>query len=129
MVGEDVRPRRLGLPKDARLLTRADYDRASRGAASITTAHFKVVRGHGRQTGARLGLIVPRKIGGAVARNRVKRRLREWFRAIRPDLQESLDLIVIARPGADRLEYAELVAEVSGALRRSPSGGRRRGGS
>ncbi len=112
-----------GLPKAARLRTRADYDRASRGAQSVTTPHFKIVRGRGPGGGARLGLIVPRKVGGAVARNRVKRHLREWFRVSRPDLPDGLDLIVIARPGADRLTFAALVAEVTGGLSRPRGGG------
>lgn len=125
MVERPKAGRPQGLPKAARLLTRADYDRASRGAASVTTPHFKIVRGRGQGEGARLGLIVPRKVGGAVARNRVKRRLREWFRVTRPDLPSRMDLIVIARPGADRLSFAALVAEVSGALERAGRGGGR----
>ncbi|HEY8370081.1 MAG TPA: ribonuclease P protein component [Thermodesulfobacteriota bacterium] len=116
----------LGFPKSARLRTRADYDRASRGATSITTPHFKLVRGRGPGGGARLGLIVPRKIGGAVVRNRVKRRLREWFRALRPELPEGLDLIVIARPGAERLSGRALAAELTGALSRGDGNRRAR---
>ncbi|HEX7125963.1 MAG TPA: ribonuclease P protein component [Thermodesulfobacteriota bacterium] len=116
----------FGLPKSARLRTRADYDRASRGAPSVTTPHFKLVRGRGPGGGARLGLIVPRKVGSAVVRNRVKRRLREWFRVSRPELPEGLDLIVIARPGAERLKGPALAAELTGALARR-QGGRRAG--
>lgn len=112
----------LGLPKAARLLSRVDYDRASRGAASVTTTHFKIVRGAGQGEGPRLGLIVPRKVGGAVARNRVKRRLREWFRVVRPDLSSRMDIIVIARPGAERLSFASLVAEVTEGLERAGRG-------
>lgn len=107
-----------GFPKTARLLSRADYDRASRGAQSVTTPHFKIVRGQGPGAGARLGLIVPRRVGGAVARNRVKRLIRAWFRVARPELPPGLDLIVIARPGAEQLAFEALAAEVSGALAR-----------
>jgi ribonuclease P protein component len=110
--------RRLGLPKTARLLDRTAFDRASRGAPSVTTAHFKVVRGRGPGPAARLGLIVPRKAGGAVTRNRVKRRIREWFRRARPALPPRLDLIVIARQGSGGLSYAAVVAELEAALAR-----------
>lgn len=46
---------------------------------------------------ARLGLSVSRKVGGAVARNRVKRLLREAFRAVQAELPKGLDLVVVAR--------------------------------
>jgi ribonuclease P protein component len=46
----------------------------------------------------RLGLSVSRKVGGAVARNRVKRLLREAFRAVQHDLPRGMDLVVVARP-------------------------------
>jgi ribonuclease P protein component len=56
---------------------------------------------------ARLGLAVSRKVGGAVVRNRVKRRLREAFRRLRPELG-GVDLVVLASPEAARASAAEL---------------------
>lgn len=47
----------------------------------------------------RLGLSVSRRVGGAVVRNRWKRRLREAFRLVRSQLPPGLDLIVIPRAG------------------------------
>ena len=51
----------------------------------------------------RLGLSVSRKVGGAVERNRVKRVLREAFWAIAPELPESHDFVLVARPDAGAL--------------------------
>jgi ribonuclease P protein component len=48
----------------------------------------------------RLGVTVSRKVGGSVARNRVKRWLRECFRRARPRFPAALDLVIVARPGA-----------------------------
>jgi ribonuclease P protein component len=51
-------------------------------------------------------------VGNAVVRNRVKRRLREFVRLHRRDLPPARDFVVIAKPGAAELSYAELVAEL-----------------
>ena len=46
----------------------------------------------------RLGLSVSRKVGGAVARNKVKRRLREAFRRIKVELSAAFDFVIVVRP-------------------------------
>jgi len=46
----------------------------------------------------RLGLTVPRKVGGAVVRNRVKRRLREIFRRNYDRMPDSIDLVINTYP-------------------------------
>ena len=48
---------------------------------------------------ARLGLAVSRKVGGAVVRNRLKRRLRAAFDALGPDVPGGRDYVLIVRPG------------------------------
>ena len=50
------------------------------------------------QTGPRLGVITASKIGNAVVRNRARRLLRESFRLHRAELNEPVDLILVARP-------------------------------
>jgi ribonuclease P protein component len=56
----------------------------------------------------RLGLVVARKVGNAVRRNRIKRLCRECFRTWPDLLPAGVDLIVIARPGAHELSLAEV---------------------
>lgn len=63
----------------------------------------------GNETGAfRLGMVVSRKVGCAVERNRAKRLLRECFRAWDRPLVGGVDLVVIAKPGAGDLGLAEV---------------------
>ena len=64
----------------------------------------------------RLGLSVSRKVGGAVARNGVRRRLKEIFRASIPAIAEGVDLVVSARPAAADAGYKELDEEFARAL-------------
>lgn len=47
----------------------------------------------------RLGLAVPKEVGNAVARNRIKRQLRETWRARLPRVPEGRDYVLIVRPG------------------------------
>ena len=46
----------------------------------------------------RLGLSVPRRVGTAPRRNRIKRMLREAFRLMRHDLARSYDIVIVVRP-------------------------------
>jgi ribonuclease P protein component len=74
--------------------------------------------GSGSDAPARLGLTVSRRVGGAVVRTRVKRRIREWFRRHRSEFPKGKDLVVIARPAAAALSSEELGRELEGALGR-----------
>lgn len=59
----------------------------------------------------RLGLTVGVKIGKAVIRNRVRRRLREIYRLNERTLRRGVDLVVVARTGAVEASYRELEQE------------------
>jgi ribonuclease P protein component len=61
----------------------------------------------------RMGLIVPKFQSTAVARNRLRRRLREiWRRFVQPD-QPAWDVVIRARRDAYRASFAQLRAELA----------------
>jgi ribonuclease P protein component len=62
----------------------------------------------------RFGLSTGRKLGGAVVRNRVRRRLREGLRQLAPAFQPGWDVLIIAKPGVVDADHTALM----GALRR-----------
>ncbi len=102
---------KAGFCRAERIVRRADFQRATRQGRWRRSAHFRVfvVPTPGRR---RLGLTVSRKVGRAVERNRVKRRVREIFRLQKSNLPEA-DIVVVATPGAAQLDYGILSAELA----------------
>ena len=85
-----------------RLSRSRDFDAVYRQGRSVST-RFLVLYWFAREDGsdgiARLGLAVPKAVGTAVVRNRIKRRLREAFRARLPELPQDQDYVLVVRPG------------------------------
>jgi len=60
----------------------------------------------------RIGVTVSAQVGGAVVRNRVRRRIRAILECYAFAQRPARDIVFIARPGAGELSFAELTAEV-----------------
>jgi ribonuclease P protein component len=60
----------------------------------------------------RFGLSTGRRLGGAVIRNRVRRRLREVLRVMAPTFQPGWDVLIIARPAIVEADHDALVGAV-----------------
>lgn len=65
----------------------------------------------GRDEHFRLGLVTSKRVGGAVVRNRIRRRLREIIRKRQEQLRRGIWLVVIARPASARASTAQLEHE------------------
>ena len=84
-----------------RLSRSRDFDAVYRHGRSVST-RFLVLYWFPRDDAEeepRLGLAVPKAIGGAVVRNRVKRQLREVWRSLLAVVPGGHDYVLIARPG------------------------------
>jgi ribonuclease P protein component len=86
--------------KAQRLLKPTDFDRVFARRRSQADRVLIVYACENDGEGPRLGLVVSRKVGPAVARNRWKRCLREAFRLAQHELPRGLDLVVMPRPDA-----------------------------
>jgi len=89
----------------------------------IHLAHLIAVYAAGTGQDSRFGMAVSRKVGNAVVRNRVKRRLREVFRHHQHALSGCWDVVFIARPSAASASAEALERDVLKAVARI---GRRR---
>jgi ribonuclease P protein component len=91
-----------------------EFKRILEGGRRKRLGHLEVLWMDNSTGHPRLGLMVPRFQFTAVARNRIRRRLKEiWRRSIAPEIG-SVDLIVRARPGAYRATFDQLTRELAG---------------
>jgi ribonuclease P protein component len=116
----------VGLTVLGRLTRRADYLAANSGRRAPTPAFVLLVRDRADGDPAiRVGITVSGKVGGAVIRNRMKRRFRELVRAILPASGiAGADHVLIGRRSGIERDYGSLRADLEGALKRIRSGGR-----
>lgn len=67
---------------------------------------------HAAETGnIRLGVVTSRRVGKAVERNRMRRRLREIFRKRRGELRPGMWLVITAKPASGGADFAEIAEE------------------
>ena len=84
---------------------------SNKGKRAVQSSAALYYRRTGRPV-TRLGLTVGTKLGSAVVRNRVKRRLREIYRLEEPKLKPGYDLVIVARVRARDADYHTLEREL-----------------
>ena len=117
-----------GFPRSARLLKHSDFDRVYKQGRRHFSSHMTVFyvrqaegassQGAVPEKGARIGFTVGRVLGGAVERNRIKRRLREAVRLRRALLKGAgaVDVVINPKKSVLTLEFSVVLEEVGRAL-------------
>ncbi len=107
-----VPPARRLFPKSARLLKRAEFRRVYDEGQRRNGSYFAVFYRPNGLAETRLGITVPVRIGKAVVRNRVKRRIREAFRLNRERMAPGWDIVMNPREAAGRVAFRSLEKEM-----------------
>jgi ribonuclease P protein component len=121
--GGERRTGKAAFPRSARLLRHADFERVYKQgrrhfSASMTVFYLARPAGGERNSapGLRVGFTVGRALGGAVERNRMKRRLREAVRLARPAPGPNADVVINPKKTVLRSEFDALLNEIARAF-------------
>ena len=110
-------------PSSSRILRSADfrtvYDNGTRVSGPLFAA-FCMARREGDGAGVRIGLTVPKALGGAVVRNRIKRRLRSAFRLHRAEWNIDCDIVLNPRKAAILAPFADLERALAEVMKKCP---------
>jgi len=104
------------MPAPTRLKRRADFQRLTRFAKKRVMPGLILQAlpqpDAPERAATRIGFTVSRRVGGAVVRNRAKRRLREAARLILANPPAGYDLVLIGRKGTPQRSFADLLADL-----------------
>ncbi len=94
--------------KSFRVKKEKDFDAIFKEGKSVANRKFVIYRLENQQQHFRVGLSVSKKLGNAVTRNQIKRRIRHVLIENSNQIVDNVDFVVIARKGVETLEYAEI---------------------
>jgi ribonuclease P protein component len=100
--------KKYGFTKSDRILKHSGFLNLNRSGKTVWGHFFMVVYTHNRNEKSRVGITVSKRVGNAVARNRLKRIIREIFRVNRGLIHGHWDLNVIVKKGAADLSHQEV---------------------
>jgi ribonuclease P protein component len=106
----------------SRLRSRHEFTAVQEGGRRVAARYMTLLGRPNDLDRDRLGVVAARRVGGAVVRNRAKRRLRELFRRElstdgRAPGERALDVVAIARRELADAPFAALEADFQRALR------------
>lgn len=98
-------------------MRRGEFEAVYRGGSRRSSAQFTVFFRPNEAGRSRFGISVKKALGGAVVRNRIKRRIREILRLHTPEIPVGWDIVIHPRASVARNDFSRLAAELTALLR------------
>jgi ribonuclease P protein component len=102
----------MEFPREARLVRRGDFDAVYRAGKRRSSSHFTVFFRANQLPVSRFGFSIKKALGGAVVRNRIRRRIREMVRCHRMEMPAGWDIVIHPKSSVERAEFAGLTADL-----------------
>ena len=102
----------MTFPREARLLKRGEFEAVYRAGRRCSSAHFTVFFRANELPESRFGVSIKKALGGAVVRNRIRRRVREIVRCHRREIPAGWDIVIHPKGAVAKAPFAELKADL-----------------
>ncbi|HXN23911.1 MAG TPA: ribonuclease P protein component [Candidatus Dormibacteraeota bacterium] len=102
----------LRFPRGVRLVRRVEYEAVYRGGQRRSSGQFVIFIRANHLAHSRFGISVKKALGGAVVRNRIRRRIREILRQNFPEIPTGWDIVIHPRSSVARAEFSALTGEL-----------------
>jgi ribonuclease P protein component len=108
-----LRPNKSGqkYPREARLVQKAQFDAVYRAGKRRSSSHFTAFVKANDLPQSRFGFSIKKALGGAVVRNRIRRRLREIARLHREEIPAGWDIVIHPKSSVAKTPFEALTAD------------------
>jgi ribonuclease P protein component len=108
----EPRPPQKAAATKVKLARKADFDAVYRHGKRRSNSHFTVFTKANQLPQSRFGFSIKRALGGAVVRNRIRRRIREIVRLHRQEIPTGWDIVIHPKPNVATAPFAALTADL-----------------
>jgi len=112
--------KQFSLTKNERIQKSREFEEIFKKGERYSTENFLVIIHPNHYERRRLGIVVSRKTGNAVERNRIKRLVKEFFRLNKVQFPESCDLLFVVKRRLQKSNYATVCEELRAVFESHP---------
>jgi ribonuclease P protein component len=102
----------MEFPREARLVRRGEFDAVYRAGKRRSSSHFTVFFRANQLPVSRFGFSIKKALGGAVVRNRIRRRIREIVRCHRMEIPAGWDIVIHPKSGVAGAGFGGLTVDL-----------------